>query len=64
MVVSLRRNLVAILLALALLGGLLGWTMKAIASPAAPPSYPHFGTHSIGIGFIPKPHCLPPPIEC
>ena len=62
MVVSLRRHLVTMMLILALLAGLLGWTMRIVSS--APPLYPHIGTHSSSLGFIPKPACLPPPVSC
>ncbi|HKV57072.1 MAG TPA: hypothetical protein VJO32_02285 [Ktedonobacteraceae bacterium] len=52
MVISLRKTFLLIILALALLASLIGWSMRAAAVPA--PSHSHL------TGFV----CPPPPFLC
>lgn len=58
MVVSLKRTVVMIILALVLLAGLIGWTVRAQASPSLPF---HTGLHSSHVVAL---TCPPPPRYC
>jgi hypothetical protein len=52
MVISLRKTFLIVILALVLLVGLIGWSMRATAIPV--PSHSHL------MGFV----CPPPPFVC
>lgn len=58
MVVSMKKALVMVILALVLLAGLIGWTMRVQASPSLPF---HTGMHS---GHVVAVTCPPPPRNC
>ena len=58
MLVTLRKFFVLVILALALLAGLFGWTVRMMAMPTAP--Y-HTGMHSSQQVAI---YCPPPPRNC
>lgn len=55
---TLKRTIVLVILALALLLSLAGWTARMMTMPAAP--Y-HIGVHSSGIIAY---YCPPPPRGC
>jgi len=59
MTVSLKKTIVMIILALALLAGLFGWTMRMVTMPSALPL--HTGMNSShAIAW----YCPPPPRYC
>jgi hypothetical protein len=59
MAVSIKKTVVMIILALALLAGLFGWTMRMMAMPSSLPL--HTGMHSShAIAW----YCPPPPRDC
>ena len=58
MVVSLKKAFVMIILALALLAGLFGWTVRVVTMPSTPF---HTGAHSTGAQAW---YCPPPPRWC
>lgn len=62
MLLSLRKFFVLVILALALLAGLFGWTVRMMAMPTTP--Y-HSGMHS-GIQMVDDPtwYCPAPPRNC
>lgn len=62
MLLSLRKTLLVVLMALALLAGLIGWSARMISTPAM---YHHSNissTHALADG--PNIVCLPPPKGC
>jgi hypothetical protein len=62
MIVSLKKAFVLVILALALLVGLFGWTMRMMAMPSMPF---HTGMHSThALADDPNWYCLPPPRWC
>ena len=58
MVISLRRTLMLVLLALALLLGLLGWSMTMHAAPVLPHHSSVQSSHAVAW------YCPPPPRNC
>jgi hypothetical protein len=58
MVVSLKKAFVMVILALALLAGLFGWTVRMVTMPSSPF---HTGAHSTGLLTW---YCPPPPRWC
>ncbi len=57
MVATLRRIAMLIVLALALLAGLFGWTLRM---EAAPPAHHNTPLHSTQLAYV----CPPPPFNC
>ena len=63
MLLSLRKTLLVVLMALALLAGLVGWSARM--SSTIPTMYHHstiLSTHTLADG--PNSYCLPPPKGC
>ena len=59
MAVSIKKTVVMIILALALLAGLFGWTVRMVTMPSSLPL--HTGLHSShAIAW----YCPPPPRDC
>lgn len=58
MVVSMKKAFVMVILALALLAGLFGWTVRMVTMPSTPF---HTGVHSTGVLAW---YCPPPPRWC
>lgn len=62
MTVSLKKAVVMIILALALLAGLLGWTMRMVTMPSMPYHAAVHSSHVLADG--PNWICPPPPRYC
>ena len=62
MVVSMKKAFVMVILALALLAGLFGWTVRMVTMPSTPF---HTGVHSTRVlADDPNWYCPPPPRWC
>lgn len=62
MTVSMKKTVVMLILALALLVGLLGWTVRMMTMPAVPYHAAVQSSHLLATG--PHWYCPPPPREC
>ena len=62
MVVSMKKTVVMIILALALLVGLFGWTVRMMAMPSMPYHAAAHSSHLLADG--PPWYCMPPPRIC
>lgn len=63
MITTLRKSFLLVVMALVLLAGLFGWTMKMGAAPPFPQyqSGIHAG-HTVAL--LKHPYCPPPPYQC
>ena len=62
MAVSFKKSVVMLILALALLAGLFGWTVRMMAMPAMPYHTAVHSSHVLADG--PNWYCPPPPRYC
>ncbi|HYT27961.1 MAG TPA: hypothetical protein VEL72_03010 [Ktedonobacteraceae bacterium] len=62
MLLSLRKFFVLVILALALLAGLFGWTVRMMAMPTTPYHTGMHSSHLVADG--PLWYCPPPPRNC
>ncbi len=58
MVVSMKKAFLVVILALALLAGLFGWTMRMVTMPALPHTTGMHSSHTVAW------YCPPPPRAC
>jgi hypothetical protein len=62
MIATLRKSVFLVVMVIALLAGLFGWTMKM---EAAPPAQPHYGSVQANtLSIHPKFYCPPAPYLC
>jgi len=64
MTVSARKFLFLVLMALALLAGMLGWTVRAMTTSLTHGYYPSIQIHSQLPHSSPHHVCPPPPYDC
>ena len=63
MVTTLRKSFLLVVVALVLLAGLFGWTMKMEAAPPFPQHHSSIrSVHTLALGRYPM--CPPPPYIC
>jgi len=62
MITTLRKSIFLVVMALVLLAGLFGWTVKMEAAPPLP--LHHSSIHTLSFVHIPHPFCPPPPYVC
>lgn len=60
MIVSLKRGILLVLMALALLLGLLGWSLKTMTTPLQHSQHGHTTTYTHTLAYV----CPPPPFSC
>jgi len=63
MIKTLRKSVLLVVMAIALLAGLFGWTMKMEAAPPFPQH--HSSIHAVQtLSSSPNHYCPPPPYSC
>ena len=60
MITTLRKSVILVVMALVLLAGLFGWTVKMETAPPFP--LHHSSIHTVNTS--PRPFCPPPPYSC